>query len=257
MVRQARERCESCVYHIVLRGINRQDIFFDDDDYQRFLFTLEKKKSKKQFVVYGYCLMSNHVHLLIREGNDGISRIMSRIGTSYAWWYNRKYDRSGHVFQGRFGSECVRDDTHLLTVVRYIHNNPVKAKMVSVPEEYRWSSVRAYYGGCEHPAGLTEIEFVLAVISKNRTDAIKEFREFMKLKNEDICLDDQVKLRKTDEEVKAEIEAMMNGEPIGSMLGMENKKRQEILKKIKNSIGVTQRQIARITGISPNIVFKA
>lgn len=257
MVRQARERCESCIYHIVLRGINRQDIFFDDDDYRRFLITLEKKKSKKQFVVYGYCLMSNHVHLLIREGNDGISRIMSRIGTSYAWWYNRKYDRSGHVFQGRFRSECVRDDTYLLTVVRYIHNNPVKAKIVSIPEEYRWSSIREYYGGCKHPAGLTETEFVLAVISKNRTEAIKEFREFMKLKNEDICLDDQIKLRKTDEEVKAEIESMMNGEPIGSMLGLGKEKRQEILKKIKKSKGVTQRQIARITGINPNIVFKA
>jgi REP element-mobilizing transposase RayT len=257
VVRQARERCESCVYHIVLRGINRQDIFFDDDDYQQFLDTLEKKKSKKQFEVYGYCLMSNHIHLLVREKNDGISRIMSRVGTSYAWWYNRKYDRSGHVFQGRFGSECVRNDTHLLTVVRYIHNNPVKAKMVNVPEEYRWSSISAYYGGEEHPAGLTEIEFILAVISKNRTEAIKEFRAFMKLKNEDICLDDQIKLRKTDEDVKAEIEAMLSGEPIGKMLGLGKEKRQEILKKIKKNKGVTQRQIARITGISPNIVFKA
>jgi len=182
---------------------------------------------------------------------------MSRVGTSYAWWYNRKYDRSGHVFQGRFGSECVRNDTHLLTVVRYIHNNPVKAKMVSVPEKYRWSSISAYYGGGEYPIGLTEIEFVLALIHKNRTEAIKKFREFMKLKNEDICLDDQIKLRKTDEDVKAEIEAMMSGEPIGKMLGLGKEKRQEILKKIKKSKGVTQRQIARITGISPNIVFKA
>jgi predicted transcriptional regulator len=79
----------------------------------------------------------------------------------------------------------------------------------------------------------------------------------MKLKNEDICLDDQIKLRKTDEDVKAEIEAMMSGEPIGKMLGLGKEKRQEILKKIKKSKGVTQRQIARITGISPNIVFKA
>ena len=257
MARMARERCKSCIYHIVLRGNNRQDIFLDDDDFLRFLYTLEKKKSKNQFVIHGYCLMSNHVHLLIREKDDGISRIMSRIGTSYAWWYNRKYDRSGHVFQGRFGSECVEDDTHLLTVVRYIHNNPVRAAMVSVPEEYRWSSIRAYYGGGEHPAGLTEIEFVLAIIHKNRAEAVKRFREFMKLDNEDKCLDDQIKLRKTDGEVKAEIEAMLSGEPIGKMLGLGKKKRQEILKKIKKSKGMTQRQIARITGLSPNIIYKA
>ncbi len=256
MVRKAREHCESCAYHVVLRGINRQDIFYDENDFQRFLETLEQKKSEKQFEVYGYCLMSNHVHILIREKNDKISRIMSRIGTSYAWWYNRKYGRSGHVFQGRYGSECVEDDTYLLTVVRYIHNNPVKAKMVSAAEDYRWSSIQEYYGGREYPSGLTEIEFVLGMIHEKRTEAIKGFREFMKQENEDKCLDEQIKLRKTDGEVKAEIEAMMSGEPIGKLLGLEKAKRQEILKKIKRSEGVTQRQIARVTGISPNIVFK-
>ncbi len=152
MVRRARERCESGVYHIVLKGINRQDIFFDEEDFQRFLNTLEKKKLENRFVVYGYCLMNNHVHILIREKNDKISRIMSRVGTSYAWWYNRKYGRSGHVFQGRYGSECVEDNTYLLTVVRYIHNNPVKAGMVKVPGDYQWSIVLVLPPGafCHH-----------------------------------------------------------------------------------------------------------
>ena len=97
-MRQARQRSESGVYHVILRGINRQDIFYDDDDYQHFLETIDQMKSDDQFAVYGYCLMTNHVHLLIQENTDTISRIMSRIGTSYAWWYNRKYGRSGHVF---------------------------------------------------------------------------------------------------------------------------------------------------------------
>jgi putative transposase len=79
---------------------------------------------------------------------------MSRIGTSYAWWYNQKYDRSGHVFQGRFRSECVEDDAYLLTVVRYIHNNPVKAKIVYRAEDYHWSSIHAYYCGSDKPDGL-------------------------------------------------------------------------------------------------------
>jgi len=257
MVRQAREHCESCIYHVVLRGINRQDIFNDEDDLQRFVETLEQKKSEDQFEVYGYCLMSNHVHLLIREKNDKISRIMSRIGTSYAWWYNRKYDRSGHVFQGRYGSECVEDDTYLLTVIRYIHNNPVKAKIVSKAEDYRWSSIHRYYEDREYPVGLTDPEFILGMIHEKRAEAIRGFREYMKQENEDNCLDDQIKLRKTDEEVKVEIEAMMNGEPISKLLGLKKAERQEILQKIKKSEGITQRQIARIAGLNQNIVFKA
>ena len=257
MVRRARERCESGVYHIVLKGINRQDIFFDEEDFQRFLNTLEKKKLENRFVVYGYCLMNNHVHILIREKNDKISRIMSRVGTSYAWWYNRKYGRSGHVFQGRYGSECVEDNTYLLTVVRYIHNNPVKAGMVKVPGDYQWSSIQAYYGGIDYAAGLTETEFVLGMIHEKRKEAVKGFREFMNQQNEDKCLEDEIKLRKTDGEVAAEIEAMMNGDPIGKLMRMEKEKRQEILRKLKRSEGVTQRQIARVVGINPNIVFKA
>ena len=98
MARQARQRCENEVYHIVMRGINRQDIFYDEDDYQRFMGTLERLKTDK-FEVYGCCLMSNHVHLLIREKSEEIPQIMKRIGTSYAWWYNRKYQRTGQVFQ--------------------------------------------------------------------------------------------------------------------------------------------------------------
>ncbi|MEN6349606.1 MAG: transposase [Syntrophomonas sp.] len=257
MVRKAREQCESGIYHVVLRGINRQDIFFDDEDYRRLLETVAQKKSDKQFEVYGYCLMSNHVHMLIRENKDKISRIMSRIGTSYAWWYNRKYGRSGHVFQGRYGSEGVEDDAYLLTVVRYIHNNPIKAKMVIVAEEYRWSSIHAYYGGREYPAGLTGPEFILGMIHEKRTEAIKIFREFMQQENEDQCLDDQIKACKSDDEVKTEIEALMNGQPIGKLMGLEKEERQKVLQAIKKSEGVTQRQIARVAGISHNIVFKA
>ena len=142
-----------------MRGINRQDIFYDQGDYQRFLGTLGRVRTDK-FEVYGYCLMSNHVHLLIREKSEEIPQIMKRIGTSYVWWYNRKYQRTGHVFQGRYGSECVEDDEYLLTVIRYIHQNPVKAGMISEPEDYRWSSIQAYYSEHEDPTGLTDTSFM-------------------------------------------------------------------------------------------------
>ena len=80
--------------------------------------------------------MTNHVHLLIHEKEEPVAKTMQRIATRYAWWYNQKYERSGHVFQGRYGSECVEDDEYLLTVIRYIHNNPVKAGIVTQPEDF-------------------------------------------------------------------------------------------------------------------------
>lgn len=256
-MRRPRERSESGIYHVVLRGINRQDIFYDDDDYQRFLGTIYQLKSDDQFVVYGYCLMTNHIHLLVQENTDTISRIMSRIGTSYAWWYNRKYGRSGHVFQGRYGSECVEEDDYLLTVIRYIHNNPVKAGMVQEPEEYRWSSIHAYYGTKEFPYELSEPTLALDVINQDRDRAIKAFREFMQQENQDNCLEDEVKQRKTDSEVKTEIERLMGGEPIGRFQGIEKAKRNDILRKIKAINGVSLRQISRVTGLSVDIVFNA
>lgn len=257
VVRKARERCDSGVYHVILRGINRQDIFCDDDDFQRFLETLGQTKIDNQYAVYAYCLMSNHVHLLIRENTDKISRIMSRIGSSYAWWYNRKYERSGHVFQGRYGSECVEDDVYLLTVMRYIHNNPVKAGIVREPGKYRWSSIHAYYGGEECLNSLTETGLIFGMIHPEQHKAIEGFKNFMKRENDDMCLDDNAKKRKNDREVKAEIEAMMNGELIGKLQGMEKTQRNEILRKIRESEGVTLRQISRVTGLSLYIVCSA
>ncbi len=257
MVRQARQRCESGVYHVVLRGINRGDIFFDDNDSLRFLETLAQKKKNQEYELYGYCLMSNHVHLLVREKADTVSRTMSRIGTSYAKWYNQKYSRSGHVFQGRYSSECIEDDKYLLTVVRYIHNNPVKAGMVREREAYQWSSIHAYTDGKEYPQELTETEYILNIFHQNRIEAIQAFREFMKQENEDACLDEENKRKKTDGEVKSEIEELMDSEPIGKLQGMEKEKRNAILRTIKASEGVTLRQIARVTGLNAMNVHRA
>jgi REP element-mobilizing transposase RayT len=256
MARQARKRCESGVYHIIMRGINQQDIFYDQEDYQRFLRTLEQLKADK-FEVYGYCLMSNHVHLLIHEKSEGIPQIMKRIGSSYAWWYNGKYQRSGHVFQGRYASECVEDDSYLLTVIRYIHQNPVKAGMVINPEDYLWSSIQAYYSRHEYPGGLSDVAFILEIFAQERTEAIRRFRDHMNIEIQETCLDDEIKLRKTDGDVKAEIEALLNRNPLISLHSMEKQKRDEIIRQIKIMKGTTQRQIARVTGLNQNIIFKA
>ncbi|WP_442596711.1 transposase [Neobacillus sp. D3-1R] len=126
MSRKGRRKSQSGVYHIMLRGINRQTIFEDDEDRQKFLETLKKYKDISQFQLYSYCLMDNHVHLLVREMEETLSDAIKRVSSSYVYWYNFKYERVGHLFQERFKSENVENTSYFLTVLRYIHQNPVR-----------------------------------------------------------------------------------------------------------------------------------
>lgn len=256
MVRCARKRCESGIYHVVMRGINQQDIFYDKEDYQQLMATIKRVKADR-FELFGYCLMSNHIHLLIHEKSEKIHQVMKRIGTSYAWCYNQKYFRTGHLFQGRYRSECVENDGYLLTVIRYIHNNPVKAGLANKPEDYRWSSIHVYYGKNEYINGLTNAGYILDIFAGEPTEAIRRFRDHMRTETNDTCLDDERKPRKTDEEMRSEIEACMNGTPVTTLQNMAKQRRNEILRRIKAIEGATIRQIARVTGLNHNIVFRA
>ena len=125
MPRGPRKKSASGVYHIVLRGINKQTIFYDDEDREVFLNRLKIVKKDKPYKLYAFCLMSNHVHLLIKEEKEPISKIFCKVLSSYVYWYNRKYERIGNLFQDRFKSEVIGKDAHLLYAVRYIHQNPV------------------------------------------------------------------------------------------------------------------------------------
>jgi REP element-mobilizing transposase RayT len=126
----------------MLRGIDHTQLFYDDDDRHAFMERLEKAKKSYEFYLYAYCLMANHVHLLIQEGQSGLSAAIKSIATSYARYFNTRYDRSGYLFQGRYKSEPVETDTYLLELIRYIHNNPVK---VNEPIGL-WTSYNEYMG---------------------------------------------------------------------------------------------------------------
>lgn len=115
MPRGPRKRSNSRIYHVMLRGINRQIIFESDEDRYTFLAKIKNFIDEEKFVLYGYCLMDNHVHLLIRDLEDDISMAIKRISASYVLWYNKKYDRCGDLFQERFKSELVETDIYLLT----------------------------------------------------------------------------------------------------------------------------------------------
>ncbi|MBE6563266.1 MAG: hypothetical protein E7660_05975 [Ruminococcaceae bacterium] len=126
MPRQARIKSKSGIYHVMLRGINQQQIFEEPEDYYKFLEIVEEYKAVSEFELYAYCLMGNHIHLLIKENKEPIEQIFKRIGGKFVYWYNIKYQRVGHLFQDRFKSEPVETNDYLLTVIRYIHQNPLK-----------------------------------------------------------------------------------------------------------------------------------
>ncbi|MBP5221680.1 MAG: transposase, partial [Lachnospiraceae bacterium] len=148
MPRQARTKSLSNIYHIMMRGINKQVIFEDDADRRHFVTILGECKEVSGFKLHAFCLMPNHIHLLIEPtGEEPLEIIFKRIGSRYATWYNKKHHRVGHLFQDRFRSENVETEQYYRTVLRYILQNPMKAGMEKEPGVYRWSSYLAYEKG--------------------------------------------------------------------------------------------------------------
>ncbi len=160
MARHARKKSSTQTYHVVIKGADRQLLFEESKDYIKYLDILEFYKDQLKFEIYAYCLMSNHVHLLLRHPNTvSLESIFRHINTTYACWFNAKYDRTGFVQDGRYYSEPVESDNALLTIVRYIHYNPSKAGLENFPGSgYQWSSFNDY---TRKTAGLTDTALVL------------------------------------------------------------------------------------------------
>lgn len=151
MSRPLRPIDDRLVYHVINRGNNRAPVFHDDEDYAAFLQAVGDLKQRRPFVLDGYCLMPNHIHLLIRPLETSISRIMQSLLVSHTQRYHRRHRSGGHVWQGRFKSPVIQDDDHVLTVLRYIEANPLRAGMVESAGDYRWSSFAAHGLGRPDP----------------------------------------------------------------------------------------------------------
>ncbi len=257
MPRTARKKSESGIYHIMLRGTNRQEIFHDDEDNIKFLEILDRYKEKSGLRVYGWCLMVNHVHLLLGEGHEDISVTVKRIGVSFAWFYNHKYKATGHLFQDRYRSEGIEKEKYLMAAVRYIHHNPVKAGIAKSCIQWIWSSCHGYYGKEYYPPALLDSEFILDMLSTDRAAAAEMFREYNETEGEEKFMDDTQALRLTDEEARAEIIKLIPEYTIPQIKSLPKVQRDKALKSIKRVPGLSQRQAARILGISPNLVFRA
>lgn len=178
MARLPRISSDQYFYHVFTRGNNRELIFHESADYERFLNNLDRYQTKYGYRLYAYCLLPNHFHLLLRPGKVDLSKIMQTLMTAYSMYVNKKYDRVGHVFQGRFKSIIVEEDQYLLGVLRYIHLNPVLATLVGRVEDYPWSSYAKYLtAGSGKPR--VETEEILTMFSSDHTRDKQLFVEFI------------------------------------------------------------------------------
>lgn len=152
MPRRARLNLPGIPWHIIQRGNNRSACFYAEDDYRRYLDTLQEMAEKYQCAVHAYVLMTNHVHLLLTpERPDSTGLLMKHLGQRYVQYVNRTYRRSGTLWEGRFRSCLAQSEDYVLTCYRYIELNPVRADMVRHPRDYRWSSYRANAEGLTDP----------------------------------------------------------------------------------------------------------
>ncbi|MFT9497716.1 transposase, partial [Anaerosolibacter sp.] len=191
-------------------------------------------------------------------------RTMKRISVSYVYYFNKKYNRIGHLFQDRYRSEAVEEDSYILGAVRYIHNNPVKAKMVKTVEEYQWSSYKDYIGNDGQKCNWLESSFILSMLSDNKEKAIERFKEFSKQEEEENqFLENHTSTKENQypiENVKDEIIKILenNGQNIKSLKDCNDKKmRNYLLREIKKATNRSVRELSGILGISKDIIFRA
>ena len=180
MPRQARLDAPGALHHIMVRGIYKTDIFTDDQDKARFLERLAEKVTEGKCSVYAWVLMDNHVHLLFKSGDHGISVVMRKLLTWYAQYFNRRHKRAGHLFQNRYKSILCDEENYLLALIRYIHLNPVRAQIVKTIDEldrYPWSGHSAIIGKSRHL--WMDVDAVLSRFGAGKRKAISEYRRFV------------------------------------------------------------------------------
>lgn len=248
MPRSARKLSESNLYHVMLRGNGQRQIFQDDEDNRRFIEALRSYKETCGYQIYAYCLMGNHVHLLIRINPDGepLNKIFRRIGAHYVYWYNRKYHRAGHLFQDRYKSEAVEDEAYMFAVLRYIHQNPVKAGIAQAMDSYPYSSYHEYLS--PRPMQLTDADFINSLMNR------RAFIAFHKKDDPAEYMDIQpLRPRMSDGEIKDLIEKVAKCKTVDDFQNMDRAQRMKTISALKKN-GASYQQISRLTGESIGII---
>ena len=248
MPRGSRSKSSTGYHHIMFRGINRSNIFESDQDKAFFLNSMYRAREKSNFKVIGYCLMNTHVHLLFQESEEiGVS--MKRITVSYVQWFNRKYNRVGHLFQNRYKSEPIEDERYLTAVLCYIHQNPIKAGMVKEASKYNWSSYKEYLKMYDSNNYIIDGEIIKAYLNSK-----KSFAEFHKEISKKNYMDYKDINKYSDGEL---LELFKKKISIDEFCKMSLTDRAKLIKDIYQETGASIRDLSRGLGIGRSIIERA
>lgn len=251
MPRAKRHLVNGGTYHIMMRGVNKQNIFNDDKDRQMFIRIMNYCKQKYNCEIYAYCLMHNHVHILFKDNSFIISDFMQYTASIYAEEFNKKYKRVGHLFQDRFKSIPVYNDNYLLRLIRYIHRNPEKAGICKT-EDYKWSSYKEYV--CKPK--VIERDKILKKFDSQEKVAINKFKEFVYDASNDNLDRIYIADKLTDEDVILLIKDIVKLNELSAIKKYPMEKKIEIIEKISSIGTIKDVQIAKILGISKNFRSK-
>ena len=245
MPRTARRHSISGYMHIVARGIGKQILFETAADYRVYLALLQKNSQDTDVGICAYCLMDNHVHLLVYDPGCQIALFMKKTGVSYSLYYNKKYERSGHLFQNRYHSEAVENEAYFLTVLRYILRNPEKAGICRA-EEYGWSSFSEYRNADT---------FLKLNLVKTYFPSWEDYLAFIHAQENEPVLPCDGSPRRSDDYARRVIRECLGVESGTALQDFGRTERNNAIRLLKQN-GLSEREIARLTGISRPIIHK-
>ena len=248
MPRKARQKSCLSIYHVILRGINQQIIFEDNYDYLQFISVLKFYKNICNFKLYAYCLMDNHIHLLIEHSDIELDIIMKKIEVKFVRWYNKKYQRIGNLFQDRYKSEPVNDMRYFQTVFRYVHQNPINAGLETSLGTYPWSSYHDYEF---RDNSFIDIEKILNLFSNHL-----ECMNYLNTSSGERCLEYFSSSRLPDEVALKIIQAKTACKSPSDFQHLDFQTRNKFLKSLSQA-GISIRQLSRLTGISKTAISSA
>lgn len=249
MPRQARKFSATGFYHIVCAGAERQNLFHDDEDYQCMLLNLYRLKMDMKFELHAYSLMPNRMHLLIKEKKtEDISLIMKRLMTRFAIFYNRKYQRNGSIMTNRYKSEPVSLDTQYMAILQYVHQSPLKARLVNKMDDYQYCSYQEYV----HGGDLAETAFSIALVGQREWNRLHSAAAL----EATTALDVSGRYLLDDAEIRRKIVHCSGGHAPEEIREWPKDERNALLKLLREQEKLSIRQIERVTGISRGIIAK-
>lgn len=254
MPRKAREKGKSGIYHIIIRGLNGEDIFREKADKEEFLKILKVCKNSEDLMIFSYILFDDHMHLLLKEGPRGMANALKHVSTKYVRWYNSKYKFSGKLFHDRYLSEPVDSEEYLMKAIRYIINNRSIHQTEKNAPKYLWSAYDEYIKADDE---ILDVEVILGLLSENTQEGISFFKAYLDIKNSDAFLEiGTERIILNDESIRRFIKEKY-GIKDGILTNVPKEELPEILTELKKVRGISIRRLANATGLSKFTVEKA